>query len=137
MQIKPDCVSYLVGHTSKFSHSSSNLFIMHRAIWGRELGHTETHTNTVEPLSNDHPHHRPSLLYDQISCDGQCFLFVRSLTDDLPSNATNDRVRWSFLPRGRPLRGGPYSVFPRIAGGASTSVPNGGLLHCFTQTHLK
>ena len=31
---------------------------------------------TVEPLSNDHPHQRPSLLYDHISCDGQCFLFV-------------------------------------------------------------
>ena len=24
---------------------------------------------TVEPLSNDHPHQRPSLLYDHISCD--------------------------------------------------------------------
>ena len=33
--------------------------------------------------------------------DGQCFLFVRSLTDDHPANATNDRVRWNFLPRGR------------------------------------
>ena len=32
-----------------------------------------------------HPHQRPSLLYDHISCDGQCFLFVRSLTDDHPS----------------------------------------------------
>ena len=47
---------------------------------------------TIEPLSNDHPHQRPFLLYDHISCDGQCFLFVRSLTDDHPSNATNDRV---------------------------------------------
>ncbi len=61
-------------------------------------------TSTVEPLSNDHPHQRPSLLYDHISCDGQCFLSVRSLTDDHPSNATNDRVRWNFLPRGRPHR---------------------------------
>ena len=60
--------------------------------------------DTVEPLSNDHPHQRPSLLYDHISCDGQCFLFVRSLTNDHPSNATNDRVRWNFLPRGRPYR---------------------------------
>ena len=59
---------------------------------------------TVEPLSNDHPHQRPSLLYDHISCDGQCFLFVRSLTDDHPSDATNDRVRWDFLPRERPPR---------------------------------
>ena len=55
--------------------------------------------DTVEPLSNDHPHQRPSLLYDHISCDGQCFLFVQSLTDDHPSNATSDRVRWNFLPR--------------------------------------
>ena len=44
--------------------------------------------STVEPLSNDHPHQRPSLLYDHISCDGQCFLFVRSLTSDHPSDAT-------------------------------------------------
>ena len=59
---------------------------------------------TVEPLTNDHPHQRPSLLYDHISCNGQCFLFVRSLTNDYPSNATNDRGRWDFLPRERPLR---------------------------------
>ena len=59
---------------------------------------------TVEPLSNDHPHQRPSLLYDHILCDGQCFLFVRSLTNDHPSEATNDRVRWDFLPRERPPR---------------------------------
>ena len=51
---------------------------------------------TVEPLSNDHPHQRPSLLYDHISCDGQCFLFVRTLTNDHPSDATSDRVRWNF-----------------------------------------
>ena len=59
---------------------------------------------TVEPLSNDHPHQRPSLLYYHISCDGQCFLFVRSLTDDHPSNATSDLVKWNFLPLGRPHR---------------------------------
>ena len=59
---------------------------------------------TVEPLSNDHPHQRPSLLYDHILCDGHCFLFVRSLTNDHPSDATNDRVRWDFLPRERPPR---------------------------------
>ena len=60
--------------------------------------------NTVEPLSNVYPHQRPSLLYDHISCDGQCFLFIRSLTSDHPSDATSDRVRWNFLPRGRPHR---------------------------------
>ena len=58
--------------------------------------------STVEPLSNDHPHQRPSLLYDHILCDGHCFLFVRTLTNDHPSDATNDRVRWDFLPRERP-----------------------------------
>ena len=50
------------------------------------------------------PHQRPSLLYDYILCDGQCFLFLRSLTDDHPSDATNDRDRWDFLPRERPPR---------------------------------
>ena len=61
---------------------------------------------TVESLLNDHPHQRPSLLYiyDHILCDGQCFLFVLSLINDHPSNATNDRVRWNFIRRGRPLR---------------------------------
>ena len=58
--------------------------------------------NTVKPLSNDHPHQRPSLLYDHILCDGHCFLFVRSLTNDHPSDATNDWVRWDCLPRERP-----------------------------------
>ena len=62
--------------------------------------------HTVEPLSNDHPHQRPSLLilYYHILCDGHCFLFVRSLTNDHPSDVTNDRVRWDFLPRERPPR---------------------------------
>ena len=32
--------------------------------------------STVEPLTNDHPHQRPSLSYDHISCDGQWFLFI-------------------------------------------------------------
>ena len=42
--------------------------------------------STVEPLTNDHPHQRPSLSYDHISCDGQWFLFVyESLTSDHPS----------------------------------------------------
>ena len=29
---------------------------------------------TVEPLTNDHPHQRPSLSYDHIACDGKWFL---------------------------------------------------------------
>ena len=45
--------------------------------------------STVEPLTNDHPHQRPSLSYDHISCDGQWFLFVyESLTRDHPSYTT-------------------------------------------------
>ena len=63
-----------------------------------------SHYTTVEPLSNDHLHQRPSLLYDHILCDGHCFLFVRSLTNDHPSDATNYQVRWDFLPRERPPR---------------------------------
>ena len=42
--------------------------------------------------------------YDHSLCDGQCFLFVRSLANDHPSDATNDRIRWDFLPRERPPR---------------------------------
>ena len=47
------------------------------------------HHATVEPLTNDHPHQRPSLSYDHISCDGQWFLSVyESLTSDHPSYTT-------------------------------------------------
>ena len=67
---------------------------------------------TVEPLSNDHPHQRPSLLYDHILCDGQCFLFARSLTDDNPSDATNDQSDGIFSLANDHLA---YNVFPRIA----------------------
>ena len=46
-------------------------------IWGCiQNWHHSTrngHTVEVEPLSNDHPHQRPSLLYDHILCDGHCF----------------------------------------------------------------
>ena len=52
-------------------------------IYGMEWVHT------VEPLTNDHPHQRPSLSYDHISCDGLCILFVyESLTSDHPSYTT-------------------------------------------------
>ena len=45
--------------------------------------------NTVEPLTNDHPHQRPSLSYDRISCDEQGILCVyESLTSDHPSYTT-------------------------------------------------
>ena len=50
---------------------------------------------TLEPLSNDHPHQRPSLSYDHISCDGQCFMFVyESLTSDHPSYTTTPMWFW-------------------------------------------
>ena len=42
---------------------------------------------TVEPLTNDHPHQRPSLSYDHISCDGQWFLYTN------PSRATIPLIR--------------------------------------------
>ena len=52
---------------------------------------------TVEPLTNDHPHQRPSLPYDHISCDGLCFLFVyESLTSDHPSYTTTPMWFWGW-----------------------------------------
>ena len=52
---------------------------------------------TVEPLTNDHPHQRPSLSYDHISCDGQWFLFVyESLTSDHPSYTTTSMWFWGW-----------------------------------------
>ena len=54
-------------------------------------------TSTVEPLTNDHPHQRPSLSYDHISCDGQWFLFVyESLTSDHPSYTTTPMWFWGW-----------------------------------------
>ena len=44
---------------------------------------------TVEPLTNDHSHQRPSLSYAHLSCDGQCFLFVYTN----PSRATIPLIR--------------------------------------------
>ena len=54
----------------KFSFSQRTI-----NVWNN-LSTDGVHASTVEPLTNDHPHQRPSLLYDHISCDGQCFLFV-------------------------------------------------------------
>ena len=52
---------------------------------------------TVEPLTNDHPHQRPSLSYDHISCDGQWFMFVyESLTSDHPSYMTTPMWFWGW-----------------------------------------
>ena len=56
------------------------------------------HLSTVEPLTNDHPHQRPSLSYDHISCDGQWFLFVyESLTSDHPSYTTTPKEGFYFI----------------------------------------
>ena len=57
---------------------------------GKEIGgRRNENATTVEPLTNGHPHQRPSLSYDHISCDGQWFLFVyESLTSDHPSYMT-------------------------------------------------
>ena len=53
--------------------------------------------STVEPLTNDHPHQRPSLSYDHISCDGLWFLFVyESLTSDHPSYTTTPMCFWGW-----------------------------------------
>ena len=61
----------------------------HHAMHGDSLKYWYDFRNTVEPLTNDHPHQRPSLSYDHISCDGQGFLFVyESLTSDHPSYTT-------------------------------------------------
>ena len=49
---------------------------------------------TVEPLTNDHPHQRPSLSYDHISCDGQWFLFVSSLVSSSSSSLSIRSVPW-------------------------------------------
>ena len=48
--------------------------IYHHSWWDRTAQEEEfpkptMNYDTVEPLSNDHPHQRPSLLYDHISCD--------------------------------------------------------------------
>ena len=54
-------------------------------------------SNTVEPLTNDHPHQRPSLSYDHISCDGQWYLCVyESLTSDHPSYTTTPMWFWGW-----------------------------------------
>ena len=46
-----------------------------RCVGGREFNPLPgQYSSTVEPLTNDHPHQRPSLSYDHISCDGQWFL---------------------------------------------------------------
>ena len=50
------------------------------------LNEPSKNASTVEPLTNDHPHQRPSLSYDHISCDGQWFLFVCiRIPHELPS----------------------------------------------------
>ena len=65
-------------------------------IWLRSGGR-ECNAGTVEPLTNDHPHQRPSLSYDHISCDGQGILCVyESLTSDHPSDTTTPMWFWGW-----------------------------------------
>ena len=66
-------------------------------IWVPGLISMSNISSTVEPLTNDHPHQRPSLSYDHISCDGQWFLFVyESLTSDHPSYTTTPMWFWGW-----------------------------------------
>ena len=46
-------------------------------VWGGGLYLILIIISTVEPLTNDHPHQRPSLSYDHISCDGLLVVSVR------------------------------------------------------------
>ena len=48
---------------------------------------------TVEPLTNDHPHQRPSLSYDHISCDGLCILRIPHERPSLLYDHTNVILR--------------------------------------------
>ena len=49
---------------------------------------------TVEPLIYDPPHERPPAIYDHISCNGygKHTVYVSTLVNDHPANATSDRV---------------------------------------------
>ena len=67
------------------------------SLWLFLIAHGKAFHSTVEPLTNDHPHQRPSLSYDHISCDGQWFLFVyESLTSDHPSYTTTPMWFWGW-----------------------------------------
>ena len=84
-------------------HMEVDWFITYRIWWGRFKNMHFFHATqwlfacTVEPLTNDHPHQRPSLSYDHISCDGQWFLFVyESLTSDHPSYTTTPMWFWGW-----------------------------------------
>ena len=85
---------------------------------------------TVEPLTNDHPHQRPSLSYDHISCDGQGFLFVyESLTSDHPSYTTTPMWFWGWSYK-RGSTGMPLIVILLYLDGFNCQFfPNGVLLH--------
>ena len=73
----------------KFSYVQFVPILQSAIVITQCLGCMALNRVTVEPLTNDHPHQRPSLSYDHISCDGQGFLFVyESLTSDHPSYTT-------------------------------------------------
>ena len=64
--------------TNNIKHATCLLALWRRIeCLGKLAGDTmgRKYSHTVEPLSNDHPHQRPSLLYDNILCDGGVFCF--------------------------------------------------------------
>ena len=69
--------------------------LLHRYL---QIGNIISNSHsTVEPLTNDHPHQRPSLSYEHISCDGQGILCVyESLTSDHPSYTTTPMWFWGW-----------------------------------------
>ena len=94
------CILLLLGAWEEgdlMSHAAKKNLILAKASQGK-LSHRSGETNsTVEPLMNDHPHQRPSLSYDHISCDGQWLLFVyESLTSDHPSYTTTPMWFWGW-----------------------------------------
>ena len=94
-------------------------------------------SHTVESLTNDHPHQRPSLSYDHISCDGQWFLFVyESLTSDHPSYTTTPMWFWWWSYKRGSTVLGMYQ--PRIIMGISAEpfapIPPHSSLSMFTST---
>ena len=73
--------SLLQHHNSKLSILLLSAFLI--------VQDSQPYSTTVEPLSNDHPHQRPSLLYDHISLDEQRkIMLYESLTSDHPSYTT-------------------------------------------------
>ena len=75
----------------------SCLSYVHKSVHCMDITSSYYFPYTVEPLTNDHPHQRPSLSYDHISYDGQWFMLVyESLTSDHPSYTTTPMWFWGW-----------------------------------------